>query len=83
MGLNPVIDDPSKPIPPSKASSISAALIENDLSCPRTSVNHSRMKRTSRSSTTFFTSSGVWVRTAFAVSAIWSSVSRVMLVAGP
>ena len=28
MALKPVIDDPSKPIPPSKASSSSCALIE-------------------------------------------------------
>ena len=28
IGLNPVIDEPSKPIPPSNASSSSAALIE-------------------------------------------------------
>ena len=31
-------------MPPSNASSSSAALIENDLSWPRTSVNQSRMK---------------------------------------
>ena len=49
IGLKPVIDEPSKPIPPSNASSSSDELIENDLSWPRTSVNQRRMKRTSRS----------------------------------
>ncbi len=32
IGLNPVIEEPSKPIPPSKASSSSEALIEKLLS---------------------------------------------------
>ena len=59
IGLKPVIEEPSKPIPPSNASSSSEALIENDFSWPRTSVNQSRMKRTSRSRTTAITSSGV------------------------
>jgi hypothetical protein len=36
-----VIEDPSKPIPPSNASSSSAALIENDLSWPRMSGTRS------------------------------------------
>ena len=45
IALKPVIDEPSKPIPPSNASSRSAELIENDFSWPRMSVNHSRMKR--------------------------------------
>ena len=49
IGLKPVIEEPSKPIPPSNASPSSVALIENDFSCPRMSVNHSRMKRMSRS----------------------------------
>ena len=59
IGLKPVIEEPSKPIPPSNASSSSEALIENDFSWPRTSVNQSRMKRTSRSRTTAITSSAV------------------------
>ena len=46
MALKPVIDEPSKPIPPSNASSSSSTLIENDLSWPRMSVNQKRMKRT-------------------------------------
>ena len=50
---------PSKPMPASKASSSSCELIENDLSCPRTSVNQKRMKRILRSSTTAFTSAAV------------------------
>ena len=47
IGLKPVIEEPSKPIPPSNASSSSEALIENDFSWPSTSVNQRRMKRTS------------------------------------
>ena len=70
IGLKPVIEEPSKPIPPSKASSSSAALIEKLFSWPSTSVNQRRMKRTSRSLTTFMTSSVVSVRTALGLSAI-------------
>ena len=51
MALKPVIDEPSKPMPPSNASSSSEALIEKDFSWPRMSVNQSRMKRMSCSST--------------------------------
>ena len=57
IALKPVIEEPSKPIPPSKASSSSAALIENDLSWPRMSVNQRRMKRIPRSSASALTSS--------------------------
>ena len=60
IALKPVIDEPSKPIPASNASSSSAALIENDFSCPRMSVNQKRMKRMSRSATNAFTSSAVF-----------------------
>ena len=49
IGLKPVIEEPSKPIPPSNASSSSEELIENDFSWPSTSVNQRRMKRTSLS----------------------------------
>ena len=59
IALKPVIDEPSKPIPPSNASSSSAALIENDFSWPRMSVNQKRMKRMSCSSTIALTSSAV------------------------
>ncbi len=59
IALNPVIDEPSNPIPPSKASSSSCALIEKLFSWPRMSVNHRRTKRMSRSSTKAFTSSAV------------------------
>ena len=45
IALEPVIDELSKPIPPSNASSSSVTLIENALSSPRMSVNHSRMNR--------------------------------------
>src|SRR3954453_20271444 len=62
IALKPVIEDPSNPIPPSNASSRSAALIENDFSWPRTSVNHRRMKRMPRSSTAALTSSCVMRR---------------------
>src|SRR3954462_2845915 len=64
IGLKPVIEDPSKPIPPSSASSSGAALIENDFRCPSTSVNHSRMNRIPCSSTSALTSSGVCGRSA-------------------
>src|SRR5690242_14485984 len=60
IALKPVIEEPSKPIPASNASSSSATLIENDLSWPRMSVNQKRMKRTSRSSQMALTSSGVF-----------------------
>ena len=59
IGLNPVIEEPSKPMPPSKASSSSVALIENDFSRPRMSVNQRRMKRMPCSSTSALTSSAV------------------------
>ena len=59
MALKPVIEEPSKPMPPSKASSSSAALMQNDFSWPRMSVNQRRMKRMPRSSTSALTSS--WV----------------------
>src|SRR6188472_1023880 len=62
IALKPVIDEPSKPIPPSKASSSSSRWIENDLSWPTTSVNQSRMKRMFRSSTMAWTSSAVFGR---------------------
>ena len=57
IALKPVIDEPSKPIPPSNASSSSCALIEKLFSWPRMSVNQSRTKRMSRSSTKARTSS--------------------------
>ena len=59
IGLKPVIDDPSKPMPPSNASSSSSRLIEKLFSWPRMSVNQRRMKRTSRSSQIAATSCGV------------------------
>ena len=65
IALKPVIEEPSKPMPPSNASSSSSSLIEKLFSCPRTSVNQNRMKRMSRSSTIAFTSSAVfgWLTT--------------------
>ena len=59
MALKPVIEEPSKPMPRSNASSSSAALIENDFRWPRMSVNQKRMKRMSRSATSALTSSAV------------------------
>src|SRR5688572_14370935 len=50
IGLKPVIEEPSNPMPPSKASSSSAALIEKLFSWPSRSVNQRRTKRTSLSS---------------------------------
>src|SRR6185436_9839934 len=59
IALKPVMDEPSKPMPPSNASSSSSLLIEKLFSCPRMSVNQKRMKRMSRSSTIDLTSSAV------------------------
>ena len=70
IGLNPVIEEPSKPIPPSKASSSSSALIENDFRRPRMSVNHSRMKRIPSSSMIALTSSRE-----VGVSAVWLKIA--------
>ena len=47
IGLKPLIEEPSKPMPPSNASSSSAALIEKLFSWPSRSVNQRRTKRTS------------------------------------
>jgi hypothetical protein len=55
--VKPSIALPSKPIPSSKAISSSAGVIANDFKKPSTSVNHSRMKRMSRSSTVLRTKS--------------------------
>src|SRR5215217_621345 len=68
IALKPVIEEPSKPIPASKAPSRSCELIENDFSWPRMSVNQSRMKRTPVSRT--------WARTSSAVVGC-SSVSAI------
>src|SRR5215210_6418059 len=57
IALKPVIEEPSKPMPPSKASSSSAVLIENDFSWPRMSVNQKRTKRMLWSLTRALTSS--------------------------
>ena len=67
IGLKPVIEDPSNPIPPSKASSSSDELMENDFSWPSTSVNQRRMNRTSLS------------RTAAMTSVVDSAISRISL----
>ena len=72
IALKPVIEEPSKPIPPSNASSSSLLLIENDFSWPRMSVNHSRMKRMSRSCTRRVTSSAVSGASSMAGSWAWS-----------
>ena len=76
MALKPVIEEPSKPIPPSNASSSCSALIENDFSWPRMSVNQSRMKRIPRSWTSALTSSGVVGRSVSA--AIRGACSRAL-----
>ncbi len=59
IGLKPVIEEPSNPMPPSKASSSSAALIEKLLSWPSTSVNQRRTKRTSLRLTISMTSAAL------------------------
>src|SRR5919106_1529592 len=59
IALKPVIDEPSNPIPPSKASSSSCAWIEKLFSWPRMSVNQRRTKRMSRSSTNAWMSAAV------------------------
>src|SRR5437588_12511994 len=71
------MDEPSKPIPSSKAPSSSLALIENDFSCPRRSVNHRRTKRISRSWTTDRTSRSV------SCSAVLVIAARTLLAAPP
>ena len=53
----PSIDEPSKPMPSSNAPSSSAGAIATDLRYPSTSVNHSRTKRISRSSSVRSTNS--------------------------
>ena len=53
----PSIDDPSNPMPSSKAPSSSAGAIATDFRYPSTSVNHSRTKRMSRSSSVRSTNS--------------------------
>ena len=68
MALKPVIEEPSNPIPPSRASPSSSLVMAKLLSWPRMSVNQSRMNLTSRSSTAATTSSlviphlRIWVR---------------------
>src|SRR5690606_21942554 len=47
---SPSIEEPSNPMPSANAPSSSAGAMATDFSTPRTSVNHSRMNRTSRSS---------------------------------
>src|SRR3954471_19736571 len=59
IGLKPVIDEPSKEMPCSSAASSWSRPIENDLSCPRMSVNHRRTKRRSLAETSARTSPGV------------------------
>src|SRR3954453_17406277 len=49
--LNPVIDEPSKPIPPSSAPASPSRPPANDLSAPKMSVNQNRMNSTLCSST--------------------------------
>ena len=50
MRAKPSIEEPSKPMPSSKAFSSSAGAIATDFKNPKTSVNHKRTKRMSRSS---------------------------------
>ena len=77
IALKPVIEEPSKPIPPSNASSSSAALIENDFSWPRMSVNQKRMKRMSRSShERLDVVGGGWASVGHARDASWSRGGR-------
>src|SRR5215211_3128341 len=59
IALKPVIEEPSKPMPASKAPSRSWEMIENDFSWPRMSVNQSRMNRTPVSRTCASTSAAV------------------------
>jgi hypothetical protein len=54
---NPSIAEPSKPMPSSNAPSSSAGAMATDLRYPSTSVNHSRTKRMSRSSSVRSTNS--------------------------
>src|SRR5262245_36283098 len=54
--LNPVIDEPSKPMPSSRAPGSSSRPTANDFSAPKMSVNQSRMNSTFSSSTRASTS---------------------------
>src|SRR5688500_300037 len=54
--LNPVIDEPSNPMPSSSAPGSSSRPTANDFSCPKMSVNQSRMNSTLCSSTCASTS---------------------------
>src|SRR5436309_7562881 len=84
IALKPVIEEPSKPIPPSKASSSSSALMEKLFSWPRMSVNQRRMKRMSRSLTRALTSSAVFGWSAIGLlRRIGSEAKRGRLVAEP
>src|SRR5580765_1965921 len=56
MALNPVIDEPSKPIPSSSASSISLGVTAKLFRCPSMSVNQSNTNSTPSSSIRFSTS---------------------------
>ena len=80
IGLKPVIEEPSKPMPPSKASSSSAALIEKLFSWPRTSVNQRRTKRTSFSLTIAATSAALFgcsaIPASLALARRWSGNDR-------
>jgi hypothetical protein len=55
--VKPSIAEPSKPMPSAKAPSSSAGAMATDFSVPSTSVNHSRTKRMSRSSSVRSTNS--------------------------
>jgi hypothetical protein len=67
IALKPVIEEPSKPIPPSNASSSCSTEIEKDFNCPRMSVNQRRMKRMLFSAASALTSSAVLGRSGMAV----------------
>ena len=59
MRLKPVIEDPSKPMPSSKAPATSSRPTAKDFSWPRMSVNQKRMNSTFSSSTRLRTSSAL------------------------
>jgi hypothetical protein len=60
--LNPVIDEPSKPMPSSNAPGSSSRPIANDFRAPKMSVNQKRTNSTFSSSTRRRTSSAVVLR---------------------
>ena len=72
----PSIAEPSKPMPSAKAPSSSAGAMATDFRDPRTSVNHRRTKRTSRSSSARRTKSSCFPMAAVSHADCYVGVTR-------